>query len=301
MTHDITLTRLIDAPPERIFDAWTNPASLEQWWGPHGFTIITESIDLRPGGAWKFVMRGPDGVDYPNYIIFDEIVEPQRITYSHGDTEGRPDDFYNTVTFEAAGKRTRLTIRSVFQSAAMREDAFRFGVLQGGHETLDKLTEFVDESAKTLVITRIINAPLERVWRALTEPELIRQWWGPEHFTSPAAQVDFRVGGKYLFAMRDPEGKDYWSTGVYREIAPMERFVYTDSFADAAGNVISPAEYGMGDDFPVETTVAVELEDLGGRTRLTLTNTGMPRNEMFEMTRAGWSTSLDKLAQAVSE
>lgn len=296
MTHDIIITRLIDAPPERVFDAWTNPASLEQWWGPQGFTIITESIDIRPGGAWKFVMRGPDGVEYPNYIVFGEVVEPQRITYSHGDTEGRPDDFHNTVTFEAAGKQTRLMIRSTFQSAAMREEAFKFGVLQGGHETLDKLSEFVDESAKTLVMTRIFDAPPERVWRALTEPERIRQWWGPEHFTSPVAQVDFRVGGKYLFAMRDPEGKDYWSTGVYREIAPMTRFVYTDSFADAAGNVISPAEYGMGDDFPMETIVAVELEDLGGRTRMTLTNTGMPRNEMA---RAGWRTSLDKLAEAV--
>lgn len=300
MNNDIIITRLIDAPPERVFDAWTNPASLEQWWGPRGFTTITESIDLRPGGAWKFVMRGPDGVDYPNHIVFGEIVEPQRITYSHGDAEGRHDDFQNTVTFEAAGKQTRLTITSVFRSADMREEAYKFGVLQGGHETLDKLTEFVDESAKTLVITRIFDAPVAAVWRAWTEPELIKKWWGPEHFTSPVAQVDLREGGQYLFAMRDQDGKDYWSTGTYRAIVPMERLVYTDSFADAEGNIIPATEYGLDADFPDEMVVTLTFEDLGGRTRLTSTTVGMPHGEMREMARLGMSTSLDKLARAVA-
>jgi uncharacterized protein YndB with AHSA1/START domain len=301
MTHDITITRLIDAPPERVFDAWTNPTSLEQWWGPLGFTNTTESIDIRPGGVWKFVMRGPDGVEYPNYIVFDEIVEPQRITYSHGDTEDRPDDFHTTVTFEAAGKQTRLTIRSVFQSAAMREEAFKFGVLQGGHQTIDKLTEFVAAAGgkPALVITRLFDAPLERVWRAWTDPEQIKRWWGPEHFTAPVIKIDFREGGTYLYAMRDPEGNDYWSTGEFLEIAPLERIVYTDSFADAEGNIIPAAAYGMGEDYPDVSTATVTFEDVGdGRTRLTMVGLA-PAGEMLEMAREGWRTSLDKLAKAI--
>src|SRR5690606_40541586 len=101
-----------------------------------------------------------------------------------------------------------------------------------------------------MFITRVFNAPPARVWQAWTDPEMVMKWWGPEHFTSPVAEVDFRVGGKYLFAMRDPDGNDYWSTGEYVEIVPMERIVYTDSFADAAGNVVSPQQFGLGADFP---------------------------------------------------
>lgn len=300
MTNEISLTRLIDAPRERVFDAWTSPAALDRWWGPQGFTTTTTRIDIRPGGAWQYVMRGPDGTEYPNYIIFEEIVRPERITYSHGETEGRPDDFHTTVIFEDAGGRTRLTMTSVFKSAEMREEALRFGALQGGHSTLDSLAEFTAADGRAMYTTRIFDAPIERVWRAFTDPEQIRQWWGPEHFTSPVARVDFRVGGKYLFAMRDPEGNDYWSTGTYREIAPLERIVYTDSFADAEGNVIPPTQYGMSADFPAELVVTLTFEDLGGRTRMTSTTAGMPRDEMFEMARLGWATSLDKLAGVVA-
>src|SRR5688572_29632086 len=93
-------------------------------------------------------------------------------------------------------------------------------------------------------ITRIFDAPPELVWKAWTEPEHFMRWWGPKDFTSPAAKMDLRVGGKYLACMRTPEGQDMWSTGTYREIVPLERIVYTDSFADAEGNVVSAAHYG---------------------------------------------------------
>lgn len=299
MTNDITITRLIDAPRERVFAAWTDPAALDQWWGPQGFTTTTERIDIRPGGVWQFIMHGPDGTDYPNLITYDEIARPERITYSHGETEGRPDDFHTTVTFDDDGGRTRLTMRLEFKTAAMREEALGYGAIEGGHSTIDHLSEFVIDG-RPMVITRLFNAPLERVWRALTDPDQIMKWWGPEHFTSPAARVDLRVGGKYLFAMRDPDGNDYWSTGTYREIEPMTRLVYTDSFSDAAGNVVPPTDYGMSADFPPELIVAITLEDLGERTRFTSLTTGMPRDGIFEMARAGWTTSLDKLAGVVT-
>jgi uncharacterized protein YndB with AHSA1/START domain len=150
-----------------------------------------------------------------------------------------------------------------------------------------------------ITITRTFDAPVAAVWRAWTDPQTFMRWWGPEHFTSPVARMDFREGGKYLFAMRSPEGQDLYSTGFYREIVPNERIVFTDSFADAEGNVIPPSQYGMGDDFPLETIVTVTFEPLGDRTRMTIVNTGVPAGEMAEMTREGWRTSLDKLAQAV--
>lgn len=302
MSHEITITRLIDAPRERVFDAWTNPDSLNSWWGPQGFTNTTQSIDVRSGGVWQFVMHSPDGTDYPNRITFEEIIRPERITYLHGEDEGKPRDFHTTVTFEDAGDGTRLTMRMVFATAELRQAALRFGASEGGHSTMDKLAEFVAATGgrPALVITRIFNAPLAAVWRAWSAAEQIKQWWGPEHFTAPVIQIDFREGGKYLYAMRDPEGNDYWSTGKFLEIVPMSRIVYTDSFADAQGNVIPAATFGMGDDYPDVTTATLTFEDIGeGRTRLTLVGQA-PAGEMAEMARAGWSTSLDKLAQIVA-
>lgn len=300
MTHEISITRLIDAPRERVFDAWSDPAALNQWWGPQGFTNTTESADIRPGGVWQFVMHSPDGTDYPNRITFEEIVRPSRITYFHGEDEGKPRDFHTTVTFDDEGGRTRLTLRSVFASAELRQEALGFGAIEGGHSTIDSLTEFVTEGGP-LVMTRILNAPAAAVWRAWTDPEMVMRWWGPEHFTAPVAKIDFRVGGKFLFAMRDPDGNEYWSTGTYREIVPMERIVYTDSFSDADGAIIPPQNYGFSPDFPIETVMTLTFEALApDKTRLTLVGTGAPHDEMFEMARLGWTTSLDKLAKTLA-
>ena len=92
-----------------------------------------------------------------------------------------------------------------------------------------------------LVFERTFDAPRELVWKAWSDPVLAMRWWGPKGFTAPACEIDFRVGGKTLFAMQSPEfndGRPIWSTGVYREIVPLERIVTTDSFADADGNVV---------------------------------------------------------------
>ncbi|MCL7413087.1 MAG: SRPBCC domain-containing protein [ANME-2 cluster archaeon] len=96
---------------------------------------------------------------------------------------------------------------------------------------------------RELVITGIFDAPCEKVWKAWTDPESVKPWWGPKGFTSPVCKIDLRVGGKYLFSMRSPEGDDFWSTGVYREIVPLERIVATDSFADENGNVVPEHEH----------------------------------------------------------
>ena len=88
--REIVTTRLFDAPRERVFDAWVDSAHIGRWFGPNGFTTTTESMDVRPGGVWRFVMRGPDGVDYPNHITYSEVVRPERLVYVHGDDSDAP-------------------------------------------------------------------------------------------------------------------------------------------------------------------------------------------------------------------
>lgn len=156
------------------------------------------------------------------------------------------------------------------------------------------------ERMNEVVVERVFEAPRERVWAAWTDPEQYGRWWGPKDFTSSPPRMDFRVGGKYVNVMVSPEGKAYWGTGIFREIVPLERLVFTDRFADADGNAVQAASYGFPDDFPMEMLITVTLEDApGGRTRLTLTHSGLPEGEHSEGTAQGWRETLDKLAAVV--
>lgn len=155
--------------------------------------------------------------------------------------------------------------------------------------------------AAALVISRTFDAPRALVWQVWTQPEHLVHWWGPENFTAPVCKVDFRVGGRYLFCMRSPEGEDYWSTGVYREIVEPERFVCTDAFADEHGNPVPASHYAMPGDWPDELLVTVILEEREGNTQLTLRQTGIPSGQMTELTSAGWQGSFDKMVQYLNE
>src|SRR5579862_8390387 len=120
--REILATRIFDAPRELVFEAWTDPKHVAQWWGPRGFTTTIHEMDVRPGGVWRLVMRGPNGVDYRNRIVFIEVVRPERLVYKHEPEEGsEPVNFQVTVDFAMEGNRTRLKMQMLFPSAAARE------------------------------------------------------------------------------------------------------------------------------------------------------------------------------------
>jgi uncharacterized protein YndB with AHSA1/START domain len=143
--REIIITRVLDAPRELVFNAWTDPKHIAQWWGPRGFTNTVSEMDVRPGGVWRFVMHGPDGVDYKNKIVYIEIVQPERLVYSHGGDEDGDDSgqFHVTVIFAEQGSKTRLTMRTLFESAAECEKTKKFGAVEGGNQTIDRLEEFL--------------------------------------------------------------------------------------------------------------------------------------------------------------
>src|SRR5207248_2469506 len=92
--REIVATRIFDAPRELVFKVWTDPKHIGNWWGPKGFATTTFSMDVRPGGVWRFVMHGPDGRDYENKITYLEVVAPERIVYKHGgDADCEPVNF----------------------------------------------------------------------------------------------------------------------------------------------------------------------------------------------------------------
>lgn len=144
--REIVITRMLDAPRERVWEAWTNPQHVANWWGPNGFTTTIEKMDVRPGGVWKHVMHGPDGTDYPNSSVFKEVVKPERIVFAHGGGRaGEPGaSFISTWTFEALGNQTRVTIRMVFPTTADRDRVVReYNAIEGGQQTLGRLDTYL--------------------------------------------------------------------------------------------------------------------------------------------------------------
>ena len=143
--REIVITRVIQAPRDLVWEVWTNPDHVAKWWGPNGFTNTILSMDVRPGGVWRFIMHGPDGVDYPNKIVFIEVVKPERLVYSHGDdTDNGEADFQTTFTFEEHAGQTTVTLRALFVSAEARDKAVReVGAIEGGNQTLGRLAEYV--------------------------------------------------------------------------------------------------------------------------------------------------------------
>ena len=149
-----------------------------------------------------------------------------------------------------------------------------------------------------LVIHRVFDLPVSKVWRALTEPEQFKKWWGPNGFTCPSSKMEARPGGKYLNCMRGPDGKEYWSTGVVKEFIPGKKLVLTDSFSDEKGNIKSASEYGMPGDWPKELLITFELEEADGATKLKLEHEGVPE-EMHDECVKGWNESFDKLEENI--
>ena len=150
-----------------------------------------------------------------------------------------------------------------------------------------------------IVINRVFNLPVSVVWLAWTDAEYFKKWWGPRGFTCPSSKMEARVGGKYLNCMRGPDGKEYWSTGVVKELIPERKLVVTDSFSDDKGNIKPASEYGMPGDWPKELLITVYLEEADGATKMKLKHHGIP-GEMREDCIKGWNESFDKLEENIT-
>jgi len=132
--REFVTSRLFHAPRERVFRAFSDPAHLARWWGPKGFSSTFHEFDLRPGGAWRFVMHGPDGKDYPNESVFAEVLVPERIVFDH--ISGH--HFRMTITFTAQGDQTLVGWRQVFDTAAERQRIAGV-VVEANEQNLDRL------------------------------------------------------------------------------------------------------------------------------------------------------------------
>jgi uncharacterized protein YndB with AHSA1/START domain len=140
---EIFSTRIFSAPPALVWQAWTEPERIVQWWGPDGFTTSIEKMDFREGGEWIFTMHGPDGTDYPNHKIFTEISHLRRIVFTH---DGPPRHSM-TITFEPHGQGTKLTMLHIFDSQNDYDLAvIGHSAVEGALQHLARLDAFLEST-----------------------------------------------------------------------------------------------------------------------------------------------------------
>ena len=146
VAREIVISRVIQAPRELVFEAFTEVRHLSRWWGPEGFTTTTRAFEFRVGGEWDFVMHGPDGTNYQEWIRWTEIAPPERIALVHGESRGDPNAFETVLTFAADGAATRIEMRTVFATKALRDEAVeKYHATEGGQQTLSKLAAYVSD------------------------------------------------------------------------------------------------------------------------------------------------------------
>ena len=281
--NEIVATRVFDAPRELVWRMWTDPRHVVHWWGPNGFTNTIHEMDVRPGGKWNFIMHGPDGTDYTNKVVYKEVVKPSHLSYTH--LSGPV--FDAIVDFTEEGGKTRVDMRMVFESAALREKvAAEFGAVEGLNQTMGRLTETLSRS---LVMTRTFDAPRALVFRAWTDPSHVQQWWGPHHFTNPRCDWDARPGGEIYVEMKGPDGTVYPMPGRFHDVVEPERLVFTTTAVDGSLEVLN----------------TVTFADDGETTKMTLeaivVKAGPEAASALAGMREGWTQTLERLADDLAQ
>lgn len=254
--REIVISRVVHFPRELVWNAMIDPKHLVYWWGPRGFTTTIEKMEVRPGGAWKFVMHGPDGTDYPQDCTFTEVRAPERIVYRHsGGKEGEPIvNSLKTLTFDALDDNsTRVTIRMRFASREERDNVVKtYGAIEGGKQTLARLTELLIRQGKPLVVERTYGAPIAKVWQALTDPAAVEKWL----FTFVGFKAE--VGNEFSFAV-EHNGDTFLHLCQVTEVVPEKKIAYTWRYEGSSG----------------DSLVVIEIEPEKQGTRLRLTHEGL--------------------------
>jgi len=296
--EELVMTRVFDAPRERVFDILTKPEHLQKWWGPKGVSHPIVELDGRVGGQFFLGQRGGDGAMHYEVGVVREITPPSRFVFAFhfadekrrrvplswaGVPDGWEGEIVHEVTLAAEGTRTRVTIRLTgFPSSKWGEMA-KYGLA----ESFDRLEYAVVDDmkvaksgARELVITRTFNAPRALVYEALTKAEHVQRWWGPRQYGPVTAVSDFRAGGRYRFAQGSPQGEVAFS-GEIRESSP-ERIVYTEEFEAMPGH---------------GALVTVTLEERGGKTLLTMRSVYQTQEDRDAVIASGmeWGARLSYL------
>ncbi len=319
--REFLISRLIDAPRSLVFQAWVDPQHMTKWWGPGGFTNPVCEMDVRPGGAYRWTMRSPDGIDYPIKGFFLEIVEPERLVMTmdlsehpaawqdmikpdRGPNETNPSgELIQSVTLEEVGGKTRLTIRTRFESVAIRDQFLKIGMTEGWSQSLDRLEEALtgmpsagtgttaDTAESTsqdgsilLKVKRHIEAPAEQVFDAWLDPQSLGHWL----FATPGGEmlrveVDPRVGGEFVVVEQRGELRaEHFGQYVTIDRPQQLAFTFTTDRAEPP------------------SLVTIEIRPLSDGCEVVLTHKISPKWASYaDKVRSGWIKILEGLSNTI--
>lgn len=295
------ITRTFDVPRELVFKAWTDPVRLIHWWGPKGFSLQVVKFDLRPGGMMLSRMSGPNGMEMWGKFVFREIEPPGRMVFvnSFSDPDGgntrhpmAPDwplEMLNVLALEERDGKTALTLSGGPINATPEEEAVYkagYAPMQDGFKgTFDQLEAYLAEADREIVITRLVDAPRERVFAAFTTPGEVEKWWGPKGFTTTTAEMNVTPGGVWRFTMHGPDGVDYPNFVRFAEVRYPDKLVHL---------------HGTAEDEPMMFESTISFFDVGGKTQVTmrlLLNTAEERNAAATYAIDGGNSTMDCLEE----
>lgn len=304
-SNEISITRIFDAPVQAVWDAWTDPEQVAQWWGPRGFTLTTHSKEVKPGGSWRYTMHGPDGVDYPNKTHYFEVEQYSKLVYDHGGNDDRPPLFRVTVFFSEIQGKTKMEMSMALPTPEAAEETRKFIKAAGGDSTWDRLAEYLAKESsdkETFVINRTFDAPIELMFEMWTNPKHFSQWLPPTGFQMQFIHSDIRAGGRTLYVMTGNGNIKMYGRAEYLKIEKPGCIVYTQQFCDENEKI---SRHPMAPTWPETMLTIVELTEEGAnRTRVTVTwephgATTREELEIFIKSKGsmtqGWTGSFDKL------
>ncbi|MEA2988570.1 MAG: hypothetical protein QOG83_1281 [Alphaproteobacteria bacterium] len=157
-----------------------------------------------------------------------------------------------------------------------------------------------ETASPDFVVTRVFDAPRDLVWKAFTDPERMKEWWGPKGFSVITSKMDLRPGGTYHYGMKAPDGAAIWGKFIFREIVAPERMVFINSFSDEAGG---QTRHPMAPTWPLELLSTFTFEDVGGKTKVTIRwaphNASEEERKTFDAghdsMRQGWGGTMEQL------
>jgi uncharacterized protein YndB with AHSA1/START domain len=309
--REIRLTRVYDAPVSLVWDAWTDPAQVGQWWGPRGFSLTTHSRELRVGGTWVYTMHGPDGTDWPNFTRYHEVVPHERLVYDHGASSADTAPMFRmTALFRDIGGSTELELCMTLASAEAAQQARVFIKAAGGNATWDRLAEYLEQQsthAEIFVINRSFDASLETVWGMWTDPAHVAQWLPPTGFSMRYLRADIRAGGDAFYAMTNGVFTMY-GRAEYITVNEPHVIEYTQVFTDEHEQV---SRHPAAPTWPETMRTRVTLTAEGpAQTRVTIrwsVEGSATPEEMATFVNGrtgmsmGWTGSFDKLEAVLAE
>lgn len=228
----LRLTRFYPVPPDKVWRAWTDTEALKRWFGPGGTDRVSlAELDVRTGGRFRIVFGGADGKAHEVTGVYQEVVPQQRLVFTWTwprTTPGR--ESLVTIEFNAAPRGTDL----VFRHERFFDETVRDGHRRGWEGSFAKLECTLLAERPKLTLKRFYPVAPEKVWRAWTDGNALREWWGQGGSPAWIAELDVRVGGSFRFVLRDPEGKYHDVRGAYREVVPNRKLVFTWNLHEAA-------------------------------------------------------------------